>query len=334
MNNIGHILKQRILVLDGAMGSMIERYAPDETTFQGEYYVQQKTSLKGYCDVLCITAPHIVSQIHKEYLDAGADIITTNTFNANAVSLADYNLQDSVAKINYEAARLACRHANHYTALTPDKPRYVAGSVGPTSLNCTINNPSNAGEYNQMVYNKLVTAYTTQMIALIDGGVDMLFVETICDLHNAQAAIQAAECAMKSTGRTLPIMLSITTTPSGTLLSGHTLDTFIASLQGKNIFSVGINCAYGAEAILPHLRTLSRIAPGYISAHPNAGLPDKYNTYTTTADDMATLMLPYIEEQLVNIVGGCCGTTPQLTALLCKAVKNKAPHTPHSINLP
>ena len=327
MSDIDHILNERILVLDGAMGTMIQRYALDEAVFRGKHFAYHNTPLLGCYDVLNITAQHIISDIHCAYLDAGADIITTNTFNANALSLAQYNLQEYVTEINLSAATLARKVADRYTTLTPDKQRWVAGSVGPTTLNC-----STSGGHADKTFDLLVDTYAKQMEALITGGVDVLLVETICDQKNAQAAIQAAERAMTQAHRTLPIMLSITTTHSGTMLSGHTLDTFIASVCQAPILSVGINCSYGATTLLPHLRTLSRLAPCYISIHPNAGLPDNAGAYHTTASDIAEMMQSIIDEGVVNIVGGCCGTTPQLTALLCQATKGATPRAIPSIS--
>ena len=320
MNSIGNILNERIMLLDGAMGTMIQRLALDEATFRGNIFTQHDYLLQGCYDVLNLTAPHIVEKIHSQYLDAGADIIKTNTFNANAVSLGEYHLHEYVTEINHAAVSIARRVANQYTTLTPNRPRLVAGTVGPTCKSCSV-----ASSYNIELYNLLVESYTEQITALIAAGVDILLIETICDLHNALAALQAAEQAMAHTGCNLPIMLSITTTEGGTLLSGHSLDEFVAALSNAPILSVGINCSYGAKAILPPLRTLSRTAPYYISAHPNAGLPDEIGKYKQQATDMVEIMKAYIEEGLVNIVGGCCGTTPELTALLSHAIEEASP---------
>ena len=319
MSDIEHILNERILVLDGAMGTMIESYKPNEAHFRGERFAKHDTNLHSCYDILNITAPHIIEQIHRQYLDAGADIITTNTFNSNAISLAAYNLKEIAGEINQTATILACRIADYYTQSTPDKPRFVAGSVGPTTISCSTV-ASNT--------ETLLKAYTEQITALIAGGVDILLIETICDLKQVQAALQASEHAMTQAHRTLPIMLSITTTPNGTMLSGDTLDTFVTSVCHAPILSVGINCSYGATTLLPQLRTLSRIAPCYTSTHPSAGIPDTTGRYHTTAIDMAKTMQTFIDEGLVNIVGGCCGTTPQLTALLCQTVKGVTPRIP------
>ena len=316
MSDIEHILNERILVLDGAMGTMIQRFSLSEATFHGHRFARHDSSMHDCYEVLNITAPGMIEQIHCQYLDAGADIITTNTFNANALSLAAYNLQEQVCEINLSAATLARQLADKYTALNLNKPRFVAGSVGPTSINCTVM-PS----YTE----RLLKAYIDQMTALIAGGVDTLFVETICDLNNAQVALHAAEYAMKRTQRTIPIMLSITTTPEGTMLSGHTLDAFVAAVSQAPILSIGINCSYGAATLLPQLRTLSHIAPYYISTHPNAGIPNQAGRYPLTAAYMAKVMQSFINEGLVNIIGGCCGTTPELTTLLCQAVREITP---------
>lgn len=319
MNNIGNILNERILVLDGAMGTMIESYRPNEALFRGEPLAKHDTNLLGCYDILSITAPQIIEQVHRQYLDAGADIITTNTF--NAISLASYNLQDMAGEINRTAATLACRIANDYTKSDPNKPRFVAGSVGPTCLNCSTT-PSHTAT--------LYRAYLEQITALIAGGVDILLFETICDLNNIIVALQAAEYAMKRTGCNLPIMLSITTTTSDTMLSGHSIDNFLSSISHLHPLSVGINCSIGASPILPLLRSWSSTLPYYISAHPSAGLPNKDGFYDTTAQEIAADIQPYITEGLVNIVGGCCGTTPELTALLCQSVKGITPRIPRT----
>ena len=320
MNNIGNILDKRILLLDGAMGTMIQNYAPDETTFRGARFANHDINLLGCYDVLNITAQDIVKDIHSAYLDAGADIITTNTFNANAISLARYNLQEYTTEINLSAASLARDIADNYTALNPDKPRFVAGSVGPIFIGST-QSVSTDEDYAQ-----LKDAYTQQITALIIGGVDVLLIETICEPYIAHTAIHAAEKVMKQTHCTIPIMLSVTTTPSGTMVSRETLANFIKSISHANILSVGINCSYGAMEILPHLRTLAQIAPHYISVHPNAGIPDKTGAYPHTTEEMFHIMQTFIQEELVNIIGGCCGTTPQLTALLSHAVEGATPH--------
>ena len=319
MSDIEHILNERILVLDGAMGTMIESYKPNEAHFRGERFAKHDTNLHGCYDILNITAPHIIEQTHRQYLDAGADIITTNTFNSNAISLAAYNLEEIACEINRTAAILACRIADYYTQSTPDKPRFVAGSVGPTTISCSTV-ASNT--------ETLLKAYSEQITALIAGGVDILLVETICDLNNALIALQAAESAMKQAGRYVPIMLSITTSTDGRMLSGHSLDNFLSSVCHTSLLSVGINCSLSASHILPHLRDWSNKTPCYISAHPSAGLPNEVGVYNTTAHEMVTAMQPYITERLVNIIGGCCGTTPELTARLCQTVKGVTPRIP------
>lgn len=331
-DTIKRLLQQRILILDGAMGTMIQRYATDESDFRGNRFQQHDINLKGCNDILCITAPHIITRIHNEYLTAGADIIETNTFNANAISLADYDLQQYVTEINLQAATLARQAADEFNRLTPDKPRFVAGSVGPTNKMCSMSPHVDNPAFRDITFDTLVAAYTEQITALIQGGIDLLLIETIFDTLNAKAAIYAAEAAMQATDCTLPIMLSITLTESGRLLSGQTIEAFLTSVAHAPLLSVGLNCSFGAADMLHHLQLLARQAPYFISAYPNAGLPNIAGGYDETLQQMIATMQPYFTQQLVNIVGGCCGTTPQYTALLAECATQYTPHSPTATN--
>ena len=327
-HDIRKLLDRRILLLDGAMGTMIQQHAPDEALFRGNLFTHSEVPLKGCNDLLSLTAPHLIERIHEAYLQAGADIIETNTFNANAISLADYHLQEYVTRINRDAAALARRVAQRFTENNPLKPRFVAGSVGPTSKTCSISSRVEEPAYRDITFDELAAAYETQMTALIEGGVDILLIETIFDSLNAKAALYAAQRAMEATGRITPIMLSVTITESGRLLSGQTLEAFITSVSHAPILSIGLNCSFGATDMLPHLRRLAMKAPFYISAYPNAGLPNRMGGYDQTPQAMLHAMQPFFEERLVNIVGGCCGTTPEHISLIAQATATASPHTP------
>lgn len=320
------ILSRRVLILDGAMGTMIQRRALEEKDFRGTRFVDSPRELRGCNDVLNLTAPQVIADIHKAYLAPGADLIETNTFNANAVSLAEYGLESCVREINRTAAQIARSAADSYS--TPDKPRFVAGSVGPTGKTCSMSPRVDDPAFRDIDFDTLVTAYTEQMSSLIEGGVDVLLIETTFDALNAKAALYAAEEAMERCHRCLPLMLSATLTESGRLLSGQTLDAFMASVSHAGLFSIGLNCSFGAREMLPHLRELSRMASCYVSAYPNAGLPNRQGGYDETAAEMVVAMQPYFEEQLVNIVGGCCGTTPEHIALLERTARMAIPRIP------
>ena len=312
---IQQLIRERILVLDGAMGTMIQQYNLSEADFRGERFKDIPGQLKGNNDLLCLTRPDVIKDIHRKYLEAGADIIETNTFNAQRISMADYHMQDLCREINLAAARLARELADEYTAKTPRKPRFVAGSVGPTNKTCSMSPDVNNPALRALTYDELATAYQEQMEALLEGGVDALLIETIFDSLNAKAAIYAAETAMKKTGREVPLMLSVTVSDiAGRTLSGQTLDAFLASVQYAPIFSIGLNCSFGAKQLKPFLEGLAARAPYYISAYPNAGLPNSLGQYDQTPEEMASEVKEYIDEGLVNIIGGCCGTTEEYIA--------------------
>ena len=315
MATLKQIINERVLILDGAMGTMIQKYNLSEQDFRGERFANVSGQMKGNNDLLCLTRPDVIKDIHRKYLEAGADIIETNTFNAQRVSMADYHMQDMCREINRVAAKLARELADEYTAKTPGKPRFVAGSVGPTNKTCSMSPDVNNPALRALTYDELVAAYQEQMEALLEGGVDALLIETIFDSLNAKAAIFAAETAMKKTGREVPLMLSVTVSDiAGRTLSGQTLDAFLASVQHAPIFSIGLNCSFGAKQLKPFLEGLAARAPYYISAYPNAGLPNSLGQYDQTPEEMASEVKEYIDEGLVNIIGGCCGTTEEYIA--------------------
>ncbi|MBQ8771296.1 MAG: methionine synthase [Bacteroides sp.] len=331
MKTIQELVRQRILILDGALGTMIQKYNLTEEEFRGGRFVEQPGQMKGNNDLLCLTAPHIIRDIHRKYLEAGADIIETNTFNAQRVSMADYHVQEYCREINLAAAKLARELADEYTAKTPEKPRFVAGSVGPTNKTCSMSPDVNNPAFRAITFDELVGAYQEQMEALLEGGVDALLIETIFDSLNAKAAVYAAMDAMDKTGRQVPLMLSVTVSDTGgRTLSGQTLDAFLASVQHAPIFSIGLNCSFGAKQLKPFLQQLASRAPYYISAYPNAGLPNSLGEYDQTPEDMAREVKEYIDEGLVNIIGGCCGTTEAYIAKYVPLVEGAQPHVPAS----
>ena len=326
---IQQLIRERILVLDGAMGTMIQQYNLSEADFRGERFKDIPGQLKGNNDLLCLTRPEVIEDIHRKYLVAGADIIETNSFNATSVSMADYHVQAYCQEINLAAARLARRMADEFTALTPEKPRFVAGSVGPTNKTCSMSPDVNNPAFRALTFDELQAAYCEQMEALLEGGVDALLIETIFDTLNAKAAIRAADLSMEKTGRKVPLMLSVTVSDiAGRTLSGQTLDAFLASVEHADLFSVGLNCSFGARQLKPFLEQLASRAPYYISAYPNAGLPNSLGQYDQTPEDMAAEVKEYIEEGLVNIIGGCCGTTEQYIAKYQDLIQGVQPRVP------
>ena len=327
--SIKELLRDRILVLDGAMGTMIQRYQLNENDFRGERFKDLPGMMKGNNDMLVLTRPEIILAIHEAYLKAGADIIETNTFNATTISMQEYNLQDYVAEINEEAAKLARQAADKYNLLTPHKPRFVAGAIGPTnktsSMSPDVNNPA----FRAVSFDDLEKSYEEQILGLIRGGVDLLLIETIFDTLNAKAALYAAHQAMHKIGKNLPIMLSVTISDvGGHTLSGQTLDAFLASIMHCDLLSVGLNCSFGAKDMKPFLKELSLNAPYYISAYPNAGLPNRFGEYDETPEVMLTQIKEFLDEKIVNIIGGCCGTTPAHIAVINEASEGMEPHKP------
>ena len=330
---LNEIVQERILILDGAMGTVIQQYGLTETDFQGQLPIRRRADshspvlVKGNNDMLCVTRPDVITDIHERYLKAGADIITTNTFNAQRISQADYQTEVYARLFNIRGAQLARQAADKYS--TTEKPRFVAGSVGPTNKTCSMSPDVIDPAKRELTYDELFDAYTEQMEGLIEGGVDIILIETIFDTLNAKVAIDAALQTMRRMGRELPIMLSVTISDlAGRTLSGQTLDAFLASVDSYPIFSVGLNCSFGARQMKPYLKELARRAPYYISAHPNAGLPNQMGLYDETPETMAPQIAEFIDEGLVNIVGGCCGTTPDFIEKYAPLVVGKKTHTP------
>ena len=320
-------LKDRILVLDGAMGTMIQRYALAEADFRGTLLTEHPQQLKGNNDLLVLTRPDVIRDIHSRYLAAGADIIETCTFNANAISQGEYGCAHLCADINRAAAKLAREVADSYS--TPDKPRYVAGSVGPTGRTCSMSPDVENPALRNVTFDMLVEAYKEQMVALIEGGVDVLLCETIFDTLNAKAALCAAEEAMAAVGRKVPVMLSFTIADTqGRILSGQTLEAVLASIAGHDVLSVGLNCSFGARDMKPFLKRLSDMAPYYVSVYPNAGLPNELGEYDQSPAEMASIIKEYVQEGLVNVVGGCCGTTDEFIAQYPSLVDGVEPRRP------
>ena len=329
MATIQDLVQERILILDGALGTMIQKYNLTEEEFRGDRFVEQPGQMKGNNDILCLTAPHIVHDIHRKYLEAGADIIETNSFNAQRISMADYHVEDYCREINLAAAKIAREIADEYTAKNPEKPRFVAGSVGPTNKTCSMSPDVNNPAFRAITFDELVEAYQEQMEALLEGGVDAILIETIFDSLNAKAAVYAATEAMDKLGREVPLMLSVTVSDTGgRTLSGQTLDAFLASVQHAPIFSIGLNCSFGAKQLKPFLKQLAARAPYYISAYPNAGLPNSLGEYDQTPEDMAREVKEYLDEGMVNIIGGCCGTTEAYIAKYVPLVEGVKPHVP------
>jgi 5-methyltetrahydrofolate--homocysteine methyltransferase len=304
-------LKNRILILDGAMGTMIQRYKLDENDFRNDALKDHVHPLKGNNDLLSVTRPDVVRAIHAQYFDAGADIIETNTFSGTTIAQADYRLEHMVYDINYYSAKIAREVADEYTAKNPAKPRYVAGAMGPTNKTASISPDVNDPGFRGVTFDELVTAFKEQCRALIDGGVDLLLFETIIDTLNAKAALYAAQELFDEIGKTYPIMVSGTITDaSGRTLSGQTTEAFLISMEHVPLMSIGLNCALGAEALRPYLQVLANKSNFFVSAYPNAGLPNEMGEYDQSPNAMSKQVEEFCKEGLVNILGGCCGTTP------------------------
>lgn len=316
-------LEHRILILDGAMGTMIQRHKLNEKDYRGERFANWDSPVKGNNDLLVLTQPEIIRTIHVEYLNAGADIIETNTFNAQRISMEDYGMGSLVREINLEGARLARQAADEFTAKNPAKPRFVAGAVGPTNKTASMSPDVNNPAFRAVRFDDLVSAYKEQILALIEGGVDALLIETIFDTLNAKAAIFAAEEAMTELGKRVEIMLSATVADkSGRTLSGQTIRAFLASIGHANLLSVGLNCSFGAKDLKPYLQEISSHSRWFVSAYPNAGLPNQFGEYDESPEMMAEQVKEYFEDQLVNIIGGCCGTSPDHIAAYQELIKN------------
>ena len=324
-------IKERILILDGAMGTMIQGYKLTEMDFRGNLELLQMLNYQGNNDMLNLTRPDIIEDIHRRYLKAGADIISTNTFSAQRISQADYHMEDFSYDIALQGAKLARKCADEYS--TTNKPRFVAGSIGPTNKTCSMSPDVSDPAKRDLTYDTLFNAYSEQVEAMIKGGIDAILIETIFDTLNAKVAIDASLSEMRKVGIDLPIMLSVTITDlSGRTLSGQTLEAFLASISSYPIFSVGLNCSFGAEQMRPYIKELASKASYYISIYPNAGLPNSMGEYDETAEIMVPQMQTYVDEGLVNIIGGCCGTTDEFIAGYTEIVKDKLPHIPTPVS--
>lgn len=312
MSNIYKEIKKRILVLDGAMGTMLQAYKFTEEDFRGERFKEYPTPLQGNNDLLSITQPKAIKEVHAKYFEAGADIVETNTFSGTTIAMADYQMEDLVYELNYESAKIAKEVADEFTAREPHKPRFVAGSIGPTNRTASMSPDVNDPGYRAVTFDELRVAYKLQVEALIDGGADLLLVETVFDTLNAKAALFAIEEVKDEREIEIPIMLSGTITDaSGRTLSGQTAEAFLISVSHIPLLSVGFNCALGANLLQPHLEAISSKTEFAISAHPNAGLPNAFGEYDETAEEMADQIEDYLKKDLINIIGGCCGTTPE-----------------------
>ncbi|MGY5351150.1 homocysteine S-methyltransferase family protein [Wenyingzhuangia sp. IMCC45533] len=312
MANIREELKKRILVLDGAMGTMIQQYKFTEKDYRGEQFKDWHVPVKGNNDMLSITQPKAIKEIHAKYFEAGADIAETNTFSSTTIAMADYEMEDAVYQLNYESAKIAKEVAGEFTAREPHKPRFVAGSIGPTNRTLSMSPDVNDPGYRAVTFDELRIAYKQQSEALLDGGVDILLVETVFDTLNAKAALFAIEEVKDERNIDVPVMLSGTITDaSGRTLSGQTAEAFLISVSHIPLLSVGLNCALGADALVPHLEAIASNTPYAVSAHPNAGLPNAFGEYDETPSQMATQIQGYLDKSLINIIGGCCGTTPE-----------------------
>jgi 5-methyltetrahydrofolate--homocysteine methyltransferase len=326
MATLEQLLKERILILDGGMGSMIQQYNLTEEDYKGAQFAHLSGLMKGNGDMLCLTRPDVIRAIHAAYLDAGADIIETNSLNLTTIGMADYGLESYIRELNLAAARVAREVADEYTRLNPDKPRFVAGSIGPTNKTASISPDVSNPAYRNITFDGLRIAYLEQIDALIEGGVDALLIETAFDTLNVKAALVAAEQSMLRSGKAVPLMVSFTIAgKSGRLLSGQTLEAAFASISHAKLLSVGLNCSFGARDMIPFIKELKRIAPCYISAYPNAGLPNSLGQYDETPEMMTPQIKEYIDEGLVNIIGGCCGTTPAHIAAIAKFVGDRKP---------
>ncbi|NER18818.1 homocysteine S-methyltransferase family protein [Spongiivirga citrea] len=331
MIDIKEEIQKRILVLDGAMGTMLQRYKFEEEDFRGERFKDWKSPLKGNNDLLSITQPKAVKEVHAAYYEAGADIVETNTFSGTTIAMADYGMEELVYELNYQSAKIAKEVADEFTAREPNKPRFVAGSIGPTNRTASMSPDVNDPGFRAVTFDELRIAYKQQVEALVDGGADILLVETIFDTLNAKAALFAIEEVKEEKGIDIPVMVSGTITDaSGRTLSGQTVEAFLISISHIPILSVGFNCALGADQLKPYLSRLSKETEFFTSAHPNAGLPNAFGEYDQTPEEMQSLIESYLKDDLINIIGGCCGTTPDHIQLIAEVASK---YEPRQINL-
>ena len=319
-------LEKRILVIDGAMGTMIQQYKPTEEDYRGERFKDYPHLIKGNNDIFSLTNPKMIEDIHRAYLEAGADIIETNTFNANPLSLADYHMEDLTNELNFASAAIARKVADEFTAKNPNKPRFVAGALGPTNKTTSLSPDVNDPGYRAVYFDDVVAAYTEQIKGLVEGGVDLLLLETIFDSLNAKAGLFAIESYFEKTGKRLPIMVSVTITDaSGRTLSGQTVEAFLTSVRHENLLSIGLNCALGAKEMRPYLEEMSQKAPYYVSCYPNAGLPNQFGEYDETAETMCVFVDDFLKNGFVNMIGGCCGTTPEHIKAIAQSASKVKP---------
>lgn len=325
-NKLFSELSNRILVLDGAMGTMIQRYNFTDEDYRGERFKEWPHSLKGNNDLLSLTQPQAIEAVHRQYLEAGADIIETNTFSGTAIAMADYHMEDLVYELNYESARIARKVCDEFSQNTPAQPRFVAGSIGPTNKTASLSPDVDDPGFRAVTFDELRVAYKQQAEALLDGGADILLVETVFDTLNAKAALFAIAEIKEERGVEIPVMLSGTITDaSGRTLSGQTAEAFLISVSHSDLLSVGFNCALGAKQLTPYLESLASNSDFCISAYPNAGLPNAFGQYDESPEDMAAQIREYLDKGLVNIIGGCCGTTPEHIAAIADLARNYQP---------
>lgn len=328
--NIQQQLEDRILILDGAMGTMIQRFDLDEKDFRGDLFQDSKIDLKGNNDLLSLTRPNVIQDIHEQYLEAGADIIETNSFSGTSIAQADYDLQHIVYDLNKASAEVAKRATDNFSKINPEKPRFVAGAMGPTNRTASLSPNVSSPGFRAITFDQLAEAYKEQARGLIDGGVDVLLIETVFDTLNAKAALYAIQELYEEIGKELPIMISGTITDaSGRTLSGQTVEAFLISLSHVPLLSIGLNCALGAKQLRPYVQSLSENSNTYVSAYPNAGLPNEFGEYDQGPEAMATEVRSYVEDGLVNILGGCCGTTPDHIKAMAETASGIKPRSIH-----
>jgi 5-methyltetrahydrofolate--homocysteine methyltransferase len=329
MYNIEEIAKKRILILDGAMGTMIQKHELDEDDFRKGWFENHPSSLKGNNDLLSLTRPEIIKEIHAAFFESGADIVETNTFSGTSIAQLDYGLQNYAYDINFHGAKIAKEVAIEFTKKEPSKPRFVAGSIGPTNRTASISPDVNDPGYRNVNFEQLNIAFQEQVKALVEGGVDILFVETVFDTLNAKAALYAISQVFKKLKKSIPVMVSGTITDaSGRTLTGQTAEAFLVSMSHFPLLSIGLNCALGAREMKPYLKTLAKKSSFLISAHPNAGLPNEFGEYDDTPQIMVEQIREFLKDGLINIVGGCCGTTPEHISAIAKLVKEYSPRIP------
>ncbi|MEC8616842.1 MAG: homocysteine S-methyltransferase family protein [Bacteroidota bacterium] len=332
MKRIEEVIKDRILVLDGAMGTMIQQHDLKEHDFRKNWFEDHQSSLKGNNDLLSLTRPDIIESIHRAYFEAGADIVETNTFSGTSIAQSDYNLEKYVYEINFHGAQIAKKVAQEFTKKEPLKPRFVAGSIGPTNRTASISPDVNDPGYRNTNFDQLVIAYKEQIHALLDGGVDVLLIETVFDTLNAKAALFAVEEVFSASKNRVPVMISGTITDaSGRTLTGQTTEAFLISISHFPLLSVGLNCALGARDMQPYLKTLATKSSFHVSAHPNAGLPNEFGAYDETPEMMCEQLKRFLDDGLINIIGGCCGTTPDHIQAIAELASNYKPRVIHVV---